>query len=230
MKEKRKIVLLTGAGISEESGLGVFRGGKGLWDNFKLEEVATFAAWQNDPKLVLSFYNLRRKQNIAALPNAAHLALVDLEEVFEVRIITQNIDNLHERAGSKTVLHLHGEIMKGKTVEHPQQIFEVSETVSWGDVDPNGHQIRPHVVWFGEPVPLMEKAIEEVVAADIFIVIGTSLNVYPAASLVSFAPKDAVFYLVDPAPVDSHFPYAYTHIKSKASEGVVALVEKLLKA
>ena len=228
MQEKRKIVLLTGAGISEESGLGTFRGNDGLWDNFKIEEVATPSAWYRNPKQVLDFYNLRRSQNMNAKPNKAHLALVELEKKYDVRIITQNIDNLHERAGSLNVLYLHGEIMKGKTMENPEHTFEVGESIHLGTVNERGHQVRPHVVWFGEAVPEMENAIGLVIAADIFIVIGTSLNVYPAANLIDYVPRDTQIYLVDPQDVNYNFQQDFHHIKAKASLGVVNLVEKLL--
>ena len=180
-----KIVIFTGAGISAESGLGTFRNSGGLWEKFAIEDVATPEAWSRNPKLVLDFYNQRRSDSKNANPNRAHLALKKLEDYHEVHIITQNIDDLHERAGSKNILHLHGEIMKAKTSEQSQDFHPVEYGIELGDLGKDGLQLRPHVVWFGEAVPELERAILITEQADIFIIIGTSLNVYPAASLVS---------------------------------------------
>ena len=196
--EQMNIVILTGAGISAESGLGTFRSSGGLWEKFKIEDVATPMAWKKNPELVLNFYNERRKQCKQAEPNKAHIALAELAKHFTVSIITQNIDDLHERAGSKDITHLHGEILKGKTSELTNEYFDITKDIKLGDKDDNGKQLRPHVVWFGEAVPEMDKAEQISLTADIFIVIGTSLNVYPAANLINRTKDNCELILIDP--------------------------------
>lgn len=195
----KKLVVLSGAGMSAESGIPTFRGADGLWEGHSIEEVATPEAWGADYKKVLRFYNLRRKAVMEAAPNQGHHLLAELESDFDVKIITQNIDDLHERAGSTSVLHLHGEIRKVRSTVDPSYI-EQTETweVKPGDCFPKGGQLRPHVVWFGEPVPMMEPAMELAQEADILLVVGTSLMVYPAAGLVHFVKEGTPIYLIDP--------------------------------
>jgi NAD-dependent deacetylase len=227
--KKMKIVVFTGAGISAESGIKTFRDSDGLWEQYRIEDVATPEAFNRNPKLVLDFYNERRKQVIAAKPNAAHYAIAELETKFEVQVITQNIDDLHERAGSKKVLHLHGEILKARSTADSAHIIKVTgDELNLGDFCPKGSQLRPHIVWFGELVPMMDLACELASEASIFIVVGTSLNVYPAANLLNFAPLDSPIFLVDPNTVSSGLGIAAKHIKEKAGTGVPALVKKLL--
>ncbi len=218
---KKRLVVLSGAGISAESGLGTFRDSGGLWEKYPIEEVATPEAWQKNPALVTEFYNMRRKQAYAAQPNDGHKILAELENDFDVHIITQNIDDLHERAGSSNVLHLHGEITKvkssGPNAEkkyYPQTDWEVK----MGDLCPEGYQLRPHVVWFGEAVPMLDQAAEIVKTAELFLVVGTSLNVYPAAGLVHYAPETCEKHIIDPhnVPVSS----AFNHILANATEGM----------
>lgn len=221
-----KIVVLSGAGISAESGLGTFRDSGGLWEKFRIEDVATPEAWRANPELVLNFYNERRKQALQAQPNAGHLALAELQKHFEVDIITQNIDDLHERAGSENVLHLHGEIFKAKTSEHDEHYISIKGDINIGDKDENGLQIRPHVVWFGEAVPAMEEAVQIVQSADMLIVVGTSLQVYPAAGLVSYAAINSKIILVDPNPVESDMKCE--HIQLPASVGLIVVVKRLI--
>jgi NAD-dependent deacetylase len=223
-----KIAVLTGAGISAESGLGTFRDSGGLWERFKIEDVATPEAWDKNPKLVLDFYNERRRINLLAQPNKAHFSLVELEKYFDVDIITQNIDDLHERAGSKHVLHLHGEILKAKTSELSTDYVEVKGDINIGDLGSDGKQLRPHVVWFGEAVPMLDKAIKVVQQADIFIVIGTSLNVYPAADLIHYVKPNIPTYIIDPNEIKS-LPKKIIFIKANATEGVPRIVEQLIK-
>jgi NAD-dependent deacetylase len=222
----KKIVVLTGAGISAESGLKTFRDSDGLWENHRIEDVATPSAWVKNQKLVLDFYNQRRRKVKQASPNAAHLALAKLEEKFDVVIVTQNIDDLHERAGSKKIIHLHGEIFKSRSSSDPELIYEIEGTeLNEGDRCEKGSQLRPHIVWFGEAVPAMEIAAMEVAAADIFMVIGTSLAVYPAAGLTEYAPEDVDKYIIDPNAIGLR---GFAVIKKKAGEGLPDLVEKLL--
>ena len=197
--KKKKIVVFSGAGMSAESGIKTFRDTGGLWEEYKIEDVATFEAWVNNQPLVLDFYNQRRKQVMAASPNEAHFLVAQLEEHFDVQVITQNIDDLHERAGSKKVLHLHGEIMKGRSTLKHELVYDLKHwEIKAGDVCEVGSQIRPHIVWFGEAVPEMDKATEYAEKADIFITIGTSLNVYPAANLINVIEGHIPKYLVDP--------------------------------
>ena len=224
-----KIVVFTGAGISAESGLKTFRDSDGLWEQYRIEDVATPQAFERNPKLVLDFYNQRRKQVINAKPNAAHFAIAELESKYEVQVITQNIDDLHERAGSKKVLHLHGEIVKARSTKDSLLISKIKgEELNPGDLCVKGSQLRPHIVWFGEMVPLMDLACELATQASILIVVGTSLNVYPAANLINYAPLDCPIYLIDPNAVSTGLSHQAKHIKEKAGTGVPALVKKLL--
>ena len=198
---KRKLVVLTGAGMSAESGLRTFRGADGLWENHRVEDVATPEGWARDPRLVLRFYNERRRQMWQASPNAGHRALAQLERAFDVRIITQNVDNLHERAGSTHVLHLHGELTKSRSSIDEDLVQDIAGwELKWGDRCADGSQLRPHIVWFGEAVPMMEEAIALTEQADFLAVIGTSLAVYPAASLLDYVPAGGPIYLIDPHP------------------------------
>lgn len=201
----KKIVVLTGAGMSAESGIATFRDSNGLWNQHSIEDVATPEGFERNPQLVLDFYNKRRKETIEALPNLGHELLAELEQDYEVTIITQNVDNLHEKAGSSNVLHLHGELMKVRSSLNPQLVYTLSHNkleINLGDKCELGSQLRPHIVWFGEAVPMMDEAIKIVEKADIFIIIGTSLNVYPAASLIHYAKKGVPIYLIDPHPVN----------------------------
>lgn len=223
-----KLVVFTGAGISAESGIRTFRDSGGLWEEFRIEDVATPEAWKKDPKLVLDFYNKRRKQIIHAEPNDAHRILAKLEDKFDVRIITQNIDNLHERAGSTNVLHLHGEIMKARSTVSSTLIYDVKkEEIRIGDKCEKGSQLRPHIVWFGEAVPMMEKAYTIASDADIFVIIGTSLNVYPAAGIIDFTPPSTPKYLIDPNETAVTLDGNVYVIKEKAGTGVARLAEIL---
>jgi NAD-dependent deacetylase len=199
---RQHVVVLSGAGISAESGLGTFRGAGGLWEGYKISDVATPEGWERDFRRVLQFYNERRKRVGLAQPNEAHHALAALEEVFRVTIITQNIDDLHQRAGSTNVIHLHGEIVKARSCNDPSLVSSIGfEDIKPGQLASDGAQLRPFVVWFGEQVPLMSEAEQSAVTADFFIVVGTSLEVYPAASLVEKVPLDANKFLIDPNPV-----------------------------
>jgi NAD-dependent deacetylase len=223
----KKVVVFTGAGISAESGLQTFRGSDGLWEEYRIEDVATYSAWLKNQALVLEFYNKRRKQVLDAKPNQAHYALAALQDKYDVQIITQNIDDLHERAGSKKVLHLHGEVRKSRSTSNPSDIQLINGSeLNLGDKCANGSQLRPHIVWFGEPVPEMNHAIYLTKEAEIFIVIGTSLEVYPAASLLDFVQHGATKYLIDP---NSQLNYPGIRVfHEKASIGVPQLTHKLL--
>ena len=228
--KKKRIVVFTGAGISAESGLKTFRDSGGLWEEFKVEEVATPEAWEQNPAMVTEFYNKRRKQVLEASPNAAHKAIVELEKKFDVHVITQNIDDLHERAGSKKVLHLHGEIVKSRSSADPSLTYSIKGwQIKMGDRCELGSQLRPHVVWFGEFVPEMENACKIVATAEIVLIVGTSLNVYPAASLVDFAPADAAKYLIDPQAVSKDYIRNLVVRRERAGVGVPELVKSLLK-
>jgi len=227
----KKIVVLTGAGMSAESGISTFRDAGGLWEKYRIEDVATPEGWYRNQALVLDFYNQRRRQLIEAQPNESHLILAALETEYDVRIVTQNVDNLHERAGSTNVLHLHGELMKVRSTGPGEDVFELTpeqyETHS-GDNCPKGYQLRPHIVWFGEAVSEMDNAIQTVQQADRLIIIGTSLQVYPAASLLHYAPAGIPVYLIDPnAP--SSLPSHIRVIQKGASEGMKELMWKFLK-
>lgn len=224
-----EVAVLTGAGMSADSGLATFRDSGGLWEGYDINEVATVDGWNKNPERVLNFYNLRRKQALEAEPNEGHIALAKLEEKFDVTIVTQNVDDLHERGGSSNVLHLHGELRKARSVENKELVYDIgSEPIKLGDTAEDGAQLRPHVVWFGEMVPMLEQAARVVEQADILIVIGTSLVVYPAAGLVDYADPDIPRYIVDPATPELRSFKGWEHIKSRAAEGTPELVEKLL--
>ncbi len=226
---KKHIVVLTGAGISAESGLKTFRDTDGLWEGFNVEDVATPRAWKRDPALVLDFYNKRRADVAKAKPNAAHTGLAALETDFNVTIITQNIDDLHERGGSSNVLHLHGEIFKMRSEKNESLIYEIREDILHGQLANDEAQLRPHIVWFEEEVPMIQKAAEIAEKADIFVVIGTSLLVYPAAGLINFAPHFAPKFIIDKIiPEVSHIPNL-TVIQKPATEGVKELQRLLEK-
>lgn len=226
---KKNLVVLTGAGISAESGLKTFRDSDGLWMGYNVYEVATPEGWKKNPKTVLDFYNMRRKEVAAALPNPAHKGIADLQNYFNVTVITQNIDDLHERAGSKNVVHLHGEIFKMRGEKDVNTFYEIKGDINVGDIAPDTTQFRPHVVWFNEQVPMIEKASIIMSAADIFILAGTSLQVYPAAGLIEYLPADVPKYIID-----THPPYIPPHhnfhvIKKAATEGMKELVKKLIE-
>jgi NAD-dependent deacetylase len=227
---KSKLVVFTGAGISAESGIKTFRDSDGLWEEYNIQDVATPEAWAKNKNLVLDFYNKRRHQVLDAKPNQAHLLLAKLEDKYDVQIITQNIDDLHERAGSKKVLHLHGEIMKSRSTLDSTLIYPIAgPDLHLGEICEKGSQLRPHIVWFGELVPAMEMAYLIAEEADLFIVIGTSLAVYPAAGIVDYAPDHIQKYLIDPAEVSVNRVRNLTVIKEKASVGLTTLAEELLK-
>ena len=226
----KTIVVLTGAGISAESGLKTFRGDGGLWEGHRVEDVATPDAWARDPALVLEFYNERRRQVRAAQPNAAHKALVDLEQAYDVHVVTQNVDDLHERAGSSQVLHLHGEILLARSTQDPNSTKHLGDTdIALGDTCPLGSQLRPHIVWFGEEVPALEDAAKIVARADIFLCVGTSLQVYPANSLIFAAPRRARRIVINPEVPDLVPQDVCECIATTACEGVPALVDSLLR-
>jgi len=226
----KKIVVLTGAGISAESGLRTFRDSNGLWEEHKVEDVATFEAWQRNQPLVLDFYNQRRKQLYEVKPNAGHLALAELEKKFDVHIITQNVDDLHEQAGSTKVMHLHGELKKVRSTVDENLVYTLDGwELNKGDLCEKGSQLRPHIVWFGEAVPMIEPAMELSAEADIFIVIGTSLNVYPAASLVYYIKKIIPVYLIDPHAEMLSGVKNLTIFREPAGTGVPKLVKQLMK-
>ena len=224
---KKRLVVLTGAGMSAESGLKTFRDSDGLWEGHNVEDVATPQAWEKNPQLVLEFYNIRRQNVAEASPNAGHYGFADLEKDFDVTIITQNIDDLHERAGSTKVLHLHGEIFKMRSDKNEEKYFEIRGDIRMGDLADDGGQLRPYIVWFGEPVYMMEHAIPVVQQAEIFVVAGTSLVVYPAAGLVHYAKQGIPKYIID-----KKIPYTtslnnLTAIEKPATDGVRELIEKL---
>lgn len=216
--------------MSAESGISTFRDSGGLWERYRVEDVASIEGWMRNPELVQNFYNTRRKELIKALPNAGHTQLAALEKEFDVHIITQNVDNLHERAGSTSVLHLHGELMKVRSVYNDKHIYELSPEhceISMDDRDKYGDPLRPHIVWFGEAVPMIGPAIEITESADIFVVIGTSLNVYPAAGLLQYVKHGVPIYLIDPKPVNAPQNMAIHFIRKGASEGVAELTQIL---
>jgi len=224
----KKLVVLSGAGMSQESGIRTFRDMGGLWEEYDVTEVATPQAWAKNPDLVNRFYNERRKQLLESEPNAGHYGLADLEKLFDVQIITQNIDDLHERAGSSKVLHLHGELKKARSSVDENLIYDIDGwELKIGDSCEKGSQLRPHIVWFGEAVPAIEEAMRIVQQADIFVVIGTSMNVYPAAGLINYVKRGTPIFLIDPNPVDVYVNF--TFIQEKASKGVELLKEKLQK-
>jgi len=224
----KKLVILTGAGMSRESGIRTFRETGGLWEEYDVNEVASPMGWNKNKELVLRFYNERRRQLADCEPNAGHRGVAALEEYFEVNIITQNVDNLHERAGSTKVLHLHGELTKVRSTSDPSLVYDIGyKDVNAGDLCEKGSQLRPHIVWFGEAVPMMDEAVKITSSADIFAVIGSSLNVYPAAGLISYAPKIASLWLIDPN--DVFVPINKINvIKEKSSDGLAILTERLL--
>lgn len=224
---KPRLVVLTGAGISAESGLRTFRDTDGLWEGYDVYEVASPQGWQKNPALVQDFYNGRRKDVQAAMPNAAHTGLAKLEEKFDVRIITQNIDDLHERGGSTNVMHLHGEIFKMRSVNNDALIYDIRDDIKIGDLAEDGGQLRPHIVWFGEAVTMIEAAAQEVRSADIFVVIGTSLQVYPAANLLQFVKWRTPTYIIDrKIPSFESMPNQFK-IEKPATEGVLELLSIL---
>lgn len=224
---KPRLVVLSGAGISAESGIKTFRDSNGLWEEYDIYEVASPQGWQKNPALVLEFYNMRRKDVSNAQPNAAHLGLAQLQEKYDVRIITQNIDDLHERAGSKHVLHLHGQIFQMRSVLDEERIYPITEDIKLGDLAADGGQLRPHIVWFGEAVPMIEVALKEVLQADIFVVVGTSLNVYPAAGLLDYVGPNVPKYVIDKSiPVVSNIEELHC-IEKPATEGVAELMRIL---
>lgn len=219
----QKLVVLTGAGISAESGLNTFRGNNGLWEGYKITEVASPVAWANNPQLVLDFYNMRRKDARNAMPNAAHKGLAQLEQFYDVHIITQNVDDLHERAGSHNISHLHGELNKMRSTRNKNLTYPIHGDISLGDVAPDGGQMRPHIVWFGEEVPMMEVVIPIVEEADIFVIIGTSLQVYPAASLAHYVPAHAPIYILDTQLPEIALPANIIPIIMPATQGIKEL-------
>ena len=218
---KQKLVVLSGAGISAESGIKTFRDMGGLWEEYDVTEVATPGAWERNRELVLRFYNDRRKALRTVTPNAAHIALAELEKEYDVEVITQNVDDLHERAGSSKILHLHGELKKARCTVNEDDIVEIEGwELNEGDLSKGGYQLRPHIVWFGELVPAIESAVPIVKSADILLVIGTSLNVYPAAGLVNYATFGTPVYVIDPGEPDGIGYMDVTFINKKATEGI----------
>lgn len=225
---KRKITVLTGAGVSAESGITTFRDSDGLWENHNVEDVASIEGWYRNPGLVLDFYNARRSQLMTVRPNDAHLAIASLEEEYDVTVVTQNVDNLHERAGSTRIIHLHGELTKVRPENccndrdgySEETVFDIgADEIHIGDLAPNGAQLRPHIVWFGEAVPKIEAAIDAVEAADILLIVGTSLQVYPAAGLYRYAKMTTPIYIIDPKDVPVR-DGRLTHIKDVATKGM----------
>lgn len=230
----KKLVVLTGAGMSAESGISTFRDAGGLWDQYPVEQVATPEGYAANPELVINFYNERRKQLLQVRPNRGHELLASLEDDFDVTVITQNVDNLHERAGSNKVIHLHGELTKVTSSKNPndvsciRELFPDNYEVKIGDLAADGSQLRPFIVWFGESVPMIELAIEKVMEADIFLIIGTSLNVYPAAGLLNYVRTGVPVYLIDPKTVKVPYGREVTVIQKGASEGMEELKKMLL--
>lgn len=234
---KKKIAVLTGAGVSAESGISTFRDSGGLWDNYNVEDVASIEGWYRNPGLVLGFYNTRRKELANAKPNAAHLAIADLEKDCDVTVITQNVDNLHERAGSTRIIHLHGELTKVRPEDScndrdgfsEAKVFDIGYgEIHLGDLAPDGAQLRPHIVWFGEAVPKIGQAIDAVEAADILLIVGTSLQVYPAAGLYRYARADTPVYIIDPKDVPAQ-DRRITHIRDVATKGMETFMKLIGK-
>jgi NAD-dependent deacetylase len=234
LKKKRKmskVVVLTGAGISAESGIKTFRDADGLWEGYNIEDVATPEAWQRNPQLVLDFYNERRKQLLTVLPNPAHYAIASLDDHVETIVVTQNVDDLHERSGSKNIIHLHGELLKARSTVHENLVYEWSKDIRMGDQCSKGFQLRPHIVWFGEMVPMLEKAIEKIVDANIILVVGSSMQVYPAAGLVGYAPADAQIFYIDPRPTLNYELLRWKGLEviaKAATVGVPEVVKKIV--
>lgn len=225
----KKIVVLTGAGMSAESGINTFRDANGLWEGHDVMEVASPQGFAKNPALVLDFYNQRRKQLFEVQPNTAHFALADIEKSYDVTIVTQNVDDLHERANSTDIIHLHGELLKARSVKNDTISFDWLEDIVLGDLAEDGGQIRPHIVWFGEQVPMLEKGINVTQQADILVIIGTSMQVYPAASLVNYAKPNTPIYFIDPKPsVSEHDFNNLTIIPEKATVGVQKLIDEYL--
>lgn len=228
--DKKRLVVLTGSGISAESGLKTFRDMGGLWEEYDVTEVASPQAWESNQELVLRFYNERRKQLLESKPNKAHYGLVELEKHFDVQVVTQNVDDLHERAGSSDVLHLHGEIRKARSTADPSLVYEIDGwELKTGDTCEKGSQLRPHVVWFGEAVPAISSAAEICAKADIFAIIGTSLNVYPAAGLIHYVPNHVPVYLIDPNTTFAGTSHEVQMIQDKATKGIEQLISLLTK-
>ena len=226
---KQHLVVLTGAGISAESGIPTFRGSDGLWEGHDIYQVASPEGWEADSKLVLDFYNMRREKVLEVAPNPGHHILAELEAHFHLDIITQNIDDLHERAGSTRIMHLHGEIRKARSTSNPAWVQDIEGPhLNWGEVCPEGSQLRPHIVWFGEAVPLIEPAATLVAAADVFVVVGTSLNVYPAAGLVQVARPEIPKYIIDPVVPEVIGVQNLTAIEEVGSRGLAQLRQLLL--
>jgi NAD-dependent deacetylase len=224
----KRLVILTGAGMSSESGIRTFRESGGLWEEYDVTEVATPMAWWKNKELVLRFYNERRAQLAECKPNEGHTGLAGLEKYFNVQIITQNVDNLHERAGSTKVLHLHGELTKARSTADPSLVYDIGyKEIKPGDNCEKGSQLRPHIVWFGEAVPMMDEAVRITADADIFVVVGSSLNVYPAAGLIGYAPEAASLWLIDPNDVSVPVNRKVEVIKEKASTGIAILTKRL---
>ncbi|MGQ9619953.1 MAG: SIR2 family NAD-dependent protein deacylase [Bacteroidales bacterium] len=229
METRKRLVVLTGAGMSAESGIKTFRDSGGLWEEYDVMEVASIMGWQKKRELVLRFYNERRRQLATAEPNPGHTGLAELEKYFDVYIITQNIDNLHERAGSTKVIHLHGELTKARSTADPSLVYDIGYSdINIGDKCEKGSQLRPHIVWFGEQVPMMDEAVRITTTAEIFAIIGTSLNVYPAAGLVSYVHLGVPVYLIDPDDVYLASGRKIEVIKEKASAGVAILTERIV--
>ena len=227
-KSKKRLVVLSGAGISAESGLKTFRDGDGLWEGHDVTEVATPEGWQRNPELVNRFYNERRKNVIEANPNPGHEVIAQLEDLYDVRVVTQNIDDLHERAGSTNVIHLHGEIKKVRSSANPELLYDLEGwELKIGEKCEEGSQLRPHIVWFGEAVPMMDRAISEVLKAEIFLVVGTSLVVYPAASLVDYAKRATQKFVVDPSIPQFIEGSEFECVAMPASEGMKVIGKKL---
>ncbi|MDO9580126.1 MAG: Sir2 family NAD-dependent protein deacetylase [Bacteroidales bacterium] len=226
----KKLIILTGAGMSSESGIKTFRDSGGLWEEYDVAEVATPMAWRQNRELVLRFYNERRRQLADCEPNDGHKGLATLEKYFNVQIITQNIDDLHERAGSSNILHLHGELTKARSTVDHNLVYDIGyKDINEGDTCEKGSQLRPHIVWFHEDVPMMDEAVSLTSEADIFVVVGSSLNVYPAAGIINFAPANASLWLIDPKDVAVPVNRRVEVIKEKASTGIAILTERLLK-
>lgn len=230
----KKLVILSGAGISAESGISTFRDAGGLWDKYPVMQVASIEGYEADPELVINFYNERRKQLLDVKPNQGHILCAELEKYFDVTVVTQNVDNLHERAGSHHIIHLHGELTKVCSSYNPNDPRYIRELkpeefeVKMGDKAGDGSQLRPFIIWFGEAVPEIETAVRYVEQADIFVIIGTSMNVYPAASLLYYVPSNADVYLIDPKDVNINTHRLITHIKKGASEGMKELLQSLV--
>lgn len=225
----KKLAVLSGAGVSKESGINTFRDSNGMWEQYNVQDVASIEGWWQNPELVLEFYNARRREVEHVQPNEAHNIIAELEQHFDVTVITQNIDNLHERAGSSKVIHLHGEITKARGERSDTPVYEIGyNDLHTGDKDSRGEQLRPFIVWFGEAVPMIEKAAEIVSGCDILLVIGTSLNVYPAAGLVNYIRNGIPLWLVDPAPIRLNYPH-YTQIQDVATSGMRKFKESILQ-